>query len=119
MNTQSRDTLLRRGRVAAAIRGRRAERGQIEVETPMLHTIPGGASAKPFVTHHNALDIDLYLRIAPELHLNRLLVCCFDAKLFEIKRCFWNEGFSWRHNPGFTMLDCYDAFVGYTAMLKL
>ena len=75
-------------------------RGYLEVETPMLHTIPGGASAKPFVTHHNALDIDLYLRIAPELHLKRLMVGGLADKVFEINRCFRNEGLSPRHNPG-------------------
>src|SRR5207248_5385557 len=90
MNPQSRDTLLRRSRVVAAMRGYLSKRGYVEVETPMLHTIPGGASAKPFVTHHNALDIDLYLRIAPELHLKRLLVGWLADKLFEINRFFRN-----------------------------
>jgi lysyl-tRNA synthetase class 2 len=119
MNPQSRDTLLRRSRAVAAIRGHLSERGYIEVETPMLHTIPGGASAKPFVTHHNALDIDLYLRIAPELHLKRLLVGGLADKLFEINRCFRNEGLSPRHNPEFTTLELYEAYVDYTAMMKL
>ncbi len=85
----------------------------------MLHTIPGGASAKPFVTHHNALDINLYLRIAPELHLKRLLVGGVADKLFEINRCFRNEGLSPRHNPEFTTLELYEAYVDYTAMMKL
>ncbi|MBV8507326.1 MAG: lysine--tRNA ligase [Alphaproteobacteria bacterium] len=119
MNPQSRDTLLRRSRVVAAIRSHLSERGYVEVETPMLHTIPGGASAKPFVTHHNALDIDLYLRIAPELHLKRLLVGGVADKLFEINRCFRNEGLSPRHNPEFTTLELYEAYVDYTAMMKL
>jgi lysyl-tRNA synthetase class 2 len=119
MNPQSRDTLLRRSRVVAAIRSHLSERGYVEVETPMLHTIPGGASAKPFVTHHNALDIDLYLRIAPELHLKRLLVGGVAEKLFEINRCFRNEGLSPRHNPEFTTLELYQAYVDYTAMMKL
>jgi lysyl-tRNA synthetase class 2 len=119
MNPQSRDRLLRRSRVVAAIRGHLAERGYVEVETPMLHTIPGGASAKPFVTHHNALDIDLYLRIAPELHLKRLLVGGLADRLFEINRCFRNEGLSPRHNPEFTTLELYEAYVDYTAMMKL
>src|SRR5207248_2631697 len=119
MNSQSRDTLLRRSRVVAAMRSHLSERGYVEVETPMLHTIPGGASAKPFVTHHNALDIDLYLRIAPELHLKRLLVGGLADKLFEINRCFRNEGLSPRHNPEFTMLELYEAYVDYTAMMKL
>src|ERR1700760_3618610 len=119
MNPQSRDTLLRRSRVVAAIRGHLSERGYIEVETPMLHTIPGGASAKPFVTHHNALDIDLYLRIAPELHLKRLLVGGLAEKVFEINRCFRNEGLSPRHNPEFTSLELYEAYVDYTVMMRL
>jgi lysyl-tRNA synthetase class 2 len=119
MNPQSRGALLRRSRVVAAMRGHLSEQGYIEVETPMLHTIPGGASAKPFVTHHNALDIDLYLRIAPELHLKRLLVGGLADKLFEINRCFRNEGLSPRHNPEFTTLELYEAYVDYTAMMKL
>ena len=85
----------------------------------MLHTIPGGASAKPFVTHHNALDIDLYLRIAPELHLKRLVVGGLADKVFEINRCFRNEGLSPRHNPEFTSLELYEAYVDYTAMMAL
>jgi lysyl-tRNA synthetase class 2 len=85
----------------------------------MLHTIPGGASAKPFVTHHNALDMDLYLRIAPELHLKRLLVGGLADKLFEINRCFRNEGISPRHNPEFTTLELYEAYVDFTAMMRL
>jgi lysyl-tRNA synthetase class 2 len=119
MNPQSRDTLRRRSRIVATIRSHLVERGYVEVETPMLHTIPGGASAKPFVTHHNALDIDLYLRIAPELHLKRLLVGGLADKLFEINRCFRNEGLSPRHNPEFTTLELYEAYVDYTAMMKL
>ena len=85
----------------------------------MLHTIPGGASAKPFITHHNALDIELYLRIAPELHLKRLLVGGLSDKLFEINRNFRNEGLSPRHNPEFTSLELYEAYVDYTAMMRL
>jgi lysyl-tRNA synthetase class 2 len=119
MNPQSRDALLRRSQVVAAMRGYLSERGYVEVETPMLHTIPGGASAKPFVTHHNALDIDLYLRIAPELHLKRLLVGGLADKLFEINRCFRNEGLSPRHNPEFTTLELYEAYVDYAAMMTL
>jgi lysyl-tRNA synthetase class 2 len=119
MNPQSRDALLRRSQVLAAMRGHLSERGYVEVETPMLHTIPGGASAKPFVTHHNALDIDLYLRIAPELHLKRLLVGGLADKLFEINRCFRNEGLSPRHNPEFTTLELYEAYVDYAAMMTL
>ena len=119
MNQESRETLRRRSRAVAALRSHLAERGYLEVETPMLHTIPGGASAKPFVTHHNALDIDLCLRIAPELHLKRLLVGGLADKLFEINRCFRNEGISPRHNPEFTTLELYEAYVDYTAMMRL
>jgi lysyl-tRNA synthetase, class II len=119
MNEESRETLRRRSRVVAAMRSHLVERGYLEVETPMLHTIPGGASAKPFATHHNALDIDLYLRIAPELHLKRLLVGGLADKLFEINRCFRNEGISPRHNPEFTTLELYEAYVDFTAMMRL
>jgi lysyl-tRNA synthetase, class II len=119
MTPESRETLRRRSRIVAALRGHLAGRGYLEVETPMLHTIPGGASAKPFVTHHNALDIDLYLRIAPELHLKRLLVGGLSDKVFEINRCFRNEGLSPRHNPEFTSLELYEAYVDYTAMMRL
>jgi lysyl-tRNA synthetase class 2 len=119
MNQESRETLRRRSRVVAAMRSHLVERGYLEVETPMLHTIPGGASAKPFITHHNALDIDLYLRIAPELHLKRLLVGGLADKLFEINRCFRNEGISPRHNPEFTTLELYEAYVDYSAMMRL
>ena len=119
MSEASRETLRRRSRVVAAMRSHLVERGYLEVETPMLHTIPGGASAKPFVTHHNALDIDLYLRIAPELHLKRLLVGGLADKLFEINRCFRNEGISPRHNPEFTTLELYESYVDLTAMMRL
>src|SRR5271166_1916051 len=119
MNPESRDTLRRRSQVVAALRNHLVTCGYLEVETPMLHTIPGGASAKPFVTHHNALDIDLYLRIAPELHLKRLVVGGLADKVFEINRCFRNEGLSPRHNPEFTTLELYEAYVDYTAMMKL
>lgn len=119
MNEESRETLRRRSRIIAAFRRLLIERGFLEVETPMLHAIPGGASAKPFVTHHNALDIDLYLRVAPELHLKRLLVGGLSDKLFEINRCFRNEGLSPRHNPEFTSLELYRAYVDYTAMMEI
>jgi lysyl-tRNA synthetase, class II len=101
------------------MRRRLVDRGFLEVETPMLHTIPGGASAKPFTTHHNALDLQLYLRIAPELHLKRLLAGGLSDKLFEINRNFRNEGISPRHNPEFTSLELYQAYVDYVAMLDL
>ncbi len=119
MNPESRETLRRRSRIVAALRSHLVARGYLEVETPMLHTIPGGASAKPFVTHHNALDIDLYLRIAPELHLKRLVVGGLADKVFEINRCFRNEGLSPRHNPEFTSLELYEAYVDYSAMMRL
>src|SRR3954467_7219285 len=119
MNPQSRETLRRRSRVVAAMRGFLIERGYLEVETPMLHAIPGGAAARPFVTHHNALDIDLYLRIAPELHLKRLVVGGLADKVFEINRCFRNEGLSPRHNPEFTSLELYEAYSDYTGMMDL
>jgi lysyl-tRNA synthetase class 2 len=119
VNPQSRETLRRRSRVVAEMRAWLSARGYVEVETPMLHTIQGGASAKPFVTHHNALDMELYLRIAPELHLKRLLVGGLADGVFEINRCFRNEGLSPRHNPEFTTLEIYEAYVDYTAMMRL
>jgi lysyl-tRNA synthetase, class II len=117
MSDESRLTLRRRSEVIASMRRRLIEQGFLEVETPMLHAIPGGASAKPFITHHNALDIDLYLRVAPELHLKRLLVGGLSEKLFEINRNFRNEGLSPRHNPEFTSLELYEAYVDYRAMM--
>jgi lysyl-tRNA synthetase class 2 len=119
VNPQSRDTLRRRSRIVAAMRAWLAARDYLEVETPMLHTIPGGAAAKPFITHHNALDIELYLRIAPELHLKRLIVGGLADKVFEINRCFRNEGLSPRHNPEFTTLELYEAYADYTDMMTL
>ena len=90
----------------------------MEVETPMMHPIPGGATAKPFVTHHNALDIPLYLRIAPELYLKRLVVGGLE-RVFEINRSFRNEGMSVRHNPEFTMIEFYEAFSDYERMMQM
>jgi lysyl-tRNA synthetase, class II len=119
MSEESRLTLRRRSDVIAAMRRRLIAAGFLEVETPMLHSIPGGASAKPFVTHHNALDLDLYLRIAPELHLKRLLVGGLAEKIFEINRNFRNEGLSPRHNPEFTSLELYEAYVDYRAMMDI
>ncbi len=104
--------------VISAIRAFMAGRGFLEVETPMLQPIPGGATARPFVTHHNALDMDLYLRIAPELYLKRLLVGGFE-RVFEINRSFRNEGMSPRHNPEFTMLEAYQAFGNMETMREL
>jgi lysyl-tRNA synthetase class 2 len=101
-----------------AIRNFLGARGYVEVETPVLHVIPGGATARPFETHHNALDMDLYLRVALELHLKRLIVGGME-KVFEIGRVFRNEGLSTRHNPEFTMLELYEAFADYTDMMAL
>src|SRR6185437_2262490 len=119
VNEESREVLRRRSRIIATMRRLLSERGFLEVETPMLHVIPGGATAKPFVTHHNALDMALYLRVAPELHLKRLLVGGLSDKLFEINRNFRNEGLSPRHNPEFTSLELYQAYVDYTEMMAL
>jgi lysyl-tRNA synthetase, class II len=114
----SRQTLLLRSQVISWTRRWLEERGFVEVETPVFHPIAGGAAAKPFVTHHNALDLDLYLRIAPELYLKRLVVGGFE-KVFEIARVFRNEGLSTRHNPEFTMLELYQAYADYTDMMVL
>ncbi len=111
-NKRTREVLLLRSRLVSAVRAAMHDRGFVEVETPMLHAIAGGALAKPFVTHHNALDTDLYLRIAPELYLKRLVVGGFE-KVFEIGRVFRNEGLSPRHNPEFTMLEAYQAYADY------
>ncbi len=119
MNPQSRETLRRRSRIIAEMRAYLLAHDYLEVETPMLHAIPGGAAARPFVTHHNALDIELYLRIAPELHLKRLVVGGLSDKVFEINRCFRNEGLSPRHNPEFTSLELYEAYADYTDMMNL
>src|SRR5215813_8711003 len=118
-NESTRETLLSRARVIAAIRRYFEENGYTEVETPMLQTIYGGAAARPFVTHHNALDLDLYLRIAPELYLKRLLVGGVSDRIFEINRNFRNEGISTRHNPEFTMLEAYEAYADYERMMAL
>src|SRR4029450_1541116 len=101
-----------------AIRSFLKDRGFVEVETPVLHEVIGGATARPFFTHHNALDLDLVLRIALELHLKRLIVGGLE-KVFEIGRVFRNEGLSTRHNPEFTMLELYEAFVDYTDIMAL
>ncbi len=107
-----------RSRIIAGIRAFLIERGFLEVETPMMHPIPGGAAAKPFVTHHNALGVDLYLRIAPELYLKRLIVGGF-SRVFEINRNFRNEGISTIHNPEFTMLEFYVAYADYHDLIVL
>ncbi|HEX4979700.1 MAG TPA: lysine--tRNA ligase [Acidimicrobiales bacterium] len=117
-NPRSREVFLLRSRVLSATRRFLEDRGFVEVETPVLHPIPGGAAAKPFVTHHNALDTDLYLRVAPELYLKRLVVGGFE-KVFEVGRVFRNEGLSTRHNPEFTMLELYEAYADYGDMMRL
>jgi lysyl-tRNA synthetase class 2 len=117
-NPEVRKTFETRFRVVAAIRRYMESRDYVEVETPMLHPIPGGATARPFVTHHNALDMEFYLRIAPELYLKRLLVGGFE-RVYEINRSFRNEGISVRHNPEFTMLEAYEAFTNIEGMMGL
>jgi lysyl-tRNA synthetase class 2 len=117
-NDEVRDTLLLRSRVLSLTRRWLEDRGFVEVETPVFHPIPGGALARPFVTHHEALDLDLYLRIAPELYLKRLVVGGFE-KVFEIARVFRNEGLSTRHNPEFTMLELYQAYADYYDLMDL
>lgn len=119
VNEESRDTLRKRSLIIQKIREYLIKQGFLEVETPMLHTQAGGATAKPFVTHHNALDMDLFLRIAPELHLKRLMVGGLSEKIFEINRCFRNEGIDTRHNPEFTLLELYQAYVDYNEMMAL
>ncbi len=115
---ETRKNFLIRSRVIEGIRRFLVEKNFMEVETPMLQVIPGGAVARPFVTHHNAMDIDMYLRIAPELYLKRLVVGGFD-RVFEINRNFRNEGLSTRHNPEFTMLEFYHAYADYQDLMNL
>lgn len=117
-NPKSRQVFEVRSRVIQTIRTFLVEKGYIEVETPMLHPIAGGAAARPFITYHNALDMNLYLRIAPELYLKRLLVGGFE-RVFEIGKNFRNEGISTRHNPEFTMLEAYEAYGDHESMMKL
>lgn len=112
MNEDTRRTFKARTAAMSSIRRFMADNGFMEVETPMLHTIPGGAAAKPFITHHNALDMEMFLRIAPELYLKRLVVGGFD-RVFEVNRNFRNEGVSPRHNPEFTMMEFYAAYTDY------
>jgi lysyl-tRNA synthetase class 2 len=119
MNPESRDTLVKRSRIISEIRKLLESKGFLEVETPMLQTIAGGAAAKPFKTHHNTLDIDMYLRIAPELYLKRLIVGGISERVFELNRNFRNEGISPRHNPEFTMIELYQAYADYNDMMDL
>jgi lysyl-tRNA synthetase class 2 len=118
MNEESRETFRKRSRIIAFIREQLLREDFMEVETPMLHPIAGGATAKPFVTHHNALDMQLFLRIAPELYLKRLVVGGFE-RVFEINRCFRNEGISIKHNPEFTSVEIYQAYADYHDMMGL
>ncbi|HLA34786.1 MAG TPA: lysine--tRNA ligase [Rhodocyclaceae bacterium] len=113
---QTRFTFVARSRMIQSIRNYMIHHGFLEVETPMMHPIPGGASARPFVTHHNALDMELFLRIAPELYLKRLVVGGFE-KVFEVNRNFRNEGLSPRHNPEFTMMEFYEAYSDYRQLM--
>ena len=118
VNEDSRNAFIMRSKVVTAIRNFMVKKEFMEVETPMMHSIPGGASARPFVTHHNALDIEMYLRIAPELYLKRLVVGGFE-RVFEINRNFRNEGLSPRHNPEFTMMEFYMAYADYNDLMDL
>lgn len=113
-----RDLFVMRSKIVSSIRELLNKRGFLEVETPMMHLIPGGAAGRPFKTHHNEYDMDLYLRIAPELHLKRLIVGGFE-KIYEINRSFRNEGVSTRHNPEFTMLELYAAYCNYEDMMNM
>ena len=118
VNPESREVFVKRSQLVQAIREFFDARGYLEVETPMMHPIPGGAAARPFKTHHNALDMELFLRIAPELYLKRLVVGGLE-KVFEINRNFRNEGISTRHNPEFTMLEFYEAYQDYDYLMDL
>ena len=118
VNPDVQRAFLVRSRMIQALRRTLDSRGFLEVETPMMHPIPGGAAAKPFVTHHNALDMKLYMRIAPELYLKRLIVGGFE-KIYELNRVFRNEGISIKHNPEFTLLELYQAFADYETVMKL
>lgn len=118
VNEDVRETFRKRARIVQTIREFLSARGFLEVETPMMQAVPGGATAKPFKTHHNALDMDLYLRIAPELYLKRLLVGGFE-RVFELNRNFRNEGISTQHNPEFTMVEFYQAYATYQDLMTL
>src|SRR5699024_3956413 len=117
-NAESKETFVLRSKIIQTMRSYLNDQGFLEVETPMLHGIPGGAAARPFETHHNALDADLFMRIAIELHLKRLIVGGFE-KVYEIGRVFRNEGISTRHNPEFTMIELYQAYADYRDIMSL
>lgn len=118
VNPEVRKTFIIRSKIIKAIRKFLDDRGYLEVDTPILNTIPGGATAKPFVTHHNTLDMDMYMRIAPELYLKRLIVGGLE-KVYEMGRMFRNEGMSIKHNPEFTMMEVYEAYTDYKGMMEL
>ena len=118
MNREVMETMKKRFQIVRFFRKYLEEKGFVEVETPMMHPIAGGATARPFTTHHNALDMELFLRVAPELYLKRLLVGGFD-KVFEINRSFRNEGISVKHNPEFTMMELYQAYADYVDMMNI
>ncbi len=118
INTEVKDTFVKRSRIITEIRRYLDEKAFLEVETPVLHGIAGGAAARPFITHHNTLDMDMYLRIALELHLKRLIVGGFE-RVYEIGRVFRNEGMDTRHNPEFTLLELYQAYTDYNGMMDL
>lgn len=118
VNPEVKDTFIKRSTIIKEIRKFLDDRGYLEVETPVLHTIPGGAAARPFITHHNTLDMDMYMRIALELHLKRLIVGGME-RVYEIGRVFRNEGMSIRHNPEFTLLELYEAYTDYYGMMDL
>lgn len=118
VNPNVKNTFITRSKILRAIRKYLDERGFLEVDTPILNVIPGGGTAKPFVTHHNTLDMDLYLRIAPELYLKRLIVGGME-KVYEMGRMFRNEGMSIKHNPEFSMMEVYEAYTDYKGMMKL
>lgn len=119
VNEESRNVLRTRSLIVQKIREYLTKQGFLEVETPMLHPQAGGANARPFITHHNTLDMDMFLRIAPELYLKRLMVGGLSEKIFEINRSFRNEGCDTRHNPEFTMIELYQAYVDYNEMMAL
>jgi lysyl-tRNA synthetase class 2 len=118
VNPEVREVFLKCGKLVQSLRRTMEAHGFVEVETPMMQPIAGGAVARPFVTHHNTLDMDLYLRIAPELYLKRLVVGGFD-KVYEINRNFRNEGLGWRWNPEFTILEAYQAYTNYQGIMDL
>lgn len=118
MNEESRLVFVKRSQILNSVRNTMISENYVEVETPMLHPIPGGANAKPFSTHHNALDMELFLRIAPELYLKRLIVGGMK-RVFEINRSFRNEGLSTRHNPEFTMIELYESYADYKRMMEI